>query len=1002
MNMNYIRVCKGVQDKGILVPINTNVYKGIDLNKDYYTSAFMYNDKQYATFKATGTVAGIDDTITDKLYWDFDSEANLDQARLDANVLCARLENEYEIPSKSIALYFSGKKGFQVEVLFDQELFTPSEVKNVCLNIGEGLSTLDRQIYNASRILRLPLSKHQGSGLFKIPLSYEGLGDATIDDIREEAKSSFPVEDLLDLFVPTGSASKAIRELKARSPKIEDKKVNSIAYDVSDVDWGAKPKFLTPEKYLLSLGFFGSGERSHALMILGSTFKSVGFNETQTYHVLKAAAEIQSERSGDTKFSKTEIFKNIISQIFAPHWKGGTYSVTNDDLLKELSLLVPPSAKIGDESDVHGIEETGELFVQYAKDIDKNTLKSGVKCLDDKMHIQVGRLYGIIGPPGSGKCHGVGTKIIMFDGTVKNVEDVKVGDQLMGDDSTARNVLSTTTGQETLYRIMQRNGEDYVVNESHILSLKGSSSEGTRFNHNEVKDIALLDYLKSTKDFKKRMKGYKVAVDFSKKELQIDPYVLGVWLGDGTTSTTTFTIARKDVGILDYLKDWGSSVGLTVELKEYPSASEQIYTVSVTGKNNAFRSFLKQTNLISGKFIPHEYLTSSRSDRLRVLAGLIDTDGYYDAKKNYYEISSSLEGLANDIVFLSRSLGYKTTITKESKHYKSFSKGKLYEGDSIAYRILIIGDNLNDIPVTLDRKRALYQDKQRYQDLTEITVDRLDVGDYYGFEIDGNHRYLLGDFTVTHNTSIGLTILNNTSVLGDHSIFFSYDMSKYDVYQKLIQKHTKKNRDALYKIYKEGTKEEQAVLSTAVTKEYKNVRFVYKTGQTIEEMRNTILSTEKKLGINIRLVIVDYLELVQSKFSDPTQSSAEVIQGLREIAINMNKAVIVFLQPNKMSSTIDLPILSYNAAKGSSAIAQACTAMLTIHRPGYSSRTPENDKFLSIDCVKNRAGPLFSSDMYWDGLTGSIRDLDDVERLHLREVRKAKEEQQSDEDYIKF
>jgi replicative DNA helicase len=251
-------------------------------------------------------------------------------------------------------------------------------------------------------------------------------------------------------------------------------------------------------------------------------------------------------------------------------------------------------------------------------------------------------------------------------------------------------------------------------------------------------------------------------------------------------------------------------------------------------------------------------------------------------------------------------------------------------------------------------------------------------------------------------TSIGLTILNNTSVQGDHSIFFSYDMSKYDVYQKLIQKHTKKNRDALYKVYKEGSKEDQQKLSQAVNDQYKNVRFVFKTGQSIEEMRNTIISTEKKLGINIRLVIVDYLELVQSKFSDATQSSAEVIQGLREIAINMNKAVIVFLQPNKMSSTIDMPILSYNAAKGSSAIAQAVTAMLTIHRPGYSSRTPENDKFLSIDCVKNRAGPLFSADMFWDGLTGSIRDLDDAERLHLREVRKAKEEQQSDEDYIKF
>lgn len=652
--MNYIRVCKGVHDKGILVPVNTNVYKDIDLNNDYYTSAFLYNDEQYKTFKSTGTVAGITDTVTNKLYWDFDSADNLNAAKEDAHTLCARLVKVYGLDTSTIALFFSGKKGFQVEVNFKDELFSPTQVKNICLNIGEGLPTLDRQIYNANRILRLPLSRHQDTGLYKTPLDFSGLGDATIEDIKEEAKQSWEDTGALKDIFHEASTNSRINQLKSSTPKIENKKVNSVAYDITEVEWSSKPKFLTPEKYLLSLGFFDSGERSHALMILGSTFKSLGFNETQTYHFLKSAAELQGERTGDDKFPKVEIYKNIIAQIYSPHWKGGVYSVNNDDVLRELSALVPLSMKVGEESDVHGIEETGELFVQYAKDIDKNTLKSGVKCLDDKMHIQVGRLYGIIGPPGAGK------------------------------------------------------------------------------------------------------------------------------------------------------------------------------------------------------------------------------------------------------------------------------------------------------------------------------------------------------------TSIGLTILNNTSVQGDHSIFFSYDMSKYDVYQKLIQKHTKKNRDALYKVYKEGSKEEQQKLSGAVNDQYKNVRFVFKTGQSIEEMRNTIISTEKKLGINIRLVIVDYLELVQSKFSDATQSSAEVIQGLREIAINMNKAVIVFLQPNKMSSTIDMPILSYNAAKGSSAIAQAVTAMLTIHRPGYSSRTPENDKFLSIDCVKNRAGPLFSADMFWDGLTGSIRDLDDAERLHLREVRKAKEEQQSDEDYIKF
>lgn len=639
--MNYIRICKGVQDKGILVPVNSNIYIDLDLDKDYYTSAFLYNDEQYNTFKKTGTVAGITDTITNKLYWDFDSADNLDMAKEDARTLCARLVKIYDMDPANVALFFSGKKGFQVEINFKDELFSPAQVKNICLNIGSGLETLDRQIYNANRILRLPLSKHQDTGLYKTPLDFEGLGDATIEDIKEAAKESWEDTSALKTIFTEAKTNAKINQLKAQAPKVEVAKIK-VAYDISDVSWGDKPKFLTPEKYLLSLGFFEQGERSHALMILGSTFKSLGFNETQTYHFLKSAAELQSERVGEDKFPKGEIYKNIIAQIFSPTWKGGVYSVANDELLQRLATLVPQSAKLEDESDVHGIDETAELFIQYAKDIDKNTLKFGIKCLDDNLHVQVGRLYGIIGPPGVGK------------------------------------------------------------------------------------------------------------------------------------------------------------------------------------------------------------------------------------------------------------------------------------------------------------------------------------------------------------TSVGINILNNTSLLGDNSMFFSFDMSKYDVFQKLIQKHTKMDRDKLYKVYKEGSKDEQQSVARTVSEQYKNVRFVFKTGQSIEEMRQTIINTEKKLGVTFRLVVVDYLELVHSKYSDPTQGSAEIIQGLREIAINMNKAVLVFLQPNKMSSTIDEPLLSYNSAKGSSAIAQACTAILTIHRPGYSSRTPETDKFFSIDCVKNRSGRLFSADLHWDGLTGNIRDLEDIEKMELKELRDAK------------
>ena len=73
---------------------------------------------------------------------------------------------------------------------------------------------------------------------------------------------------------------------------------------------------------------------------------------------------------------------------------------------------------------------------------------------------------------GTGKCHRKDTPIIMHDGSIKMVQDIKEGDLLMGDDSTPRTVLSTASGEDQMYEIQQRNGDKYVVNSEHILCLK--------------------------------------------------------------------------------------------------------------------------------------------------------------------------------------------------------------------------------------------------------------------------------------------------------------------------------------------------------------------------------------------------------------------------------------------------------------------------------------------------------------------------------------------------
>lgn len=655
--MDYIRICKDLADFGKLIAIKNNdfsgVYKSINKEKDHYYSIYYFNDDHKSKFDQTGSVAGIKDVTTDKLIFDFDSdkedlskEENIDLARQDAISLVNRLQKE-GYTEQNIRVFFSGGKGFEVSLILDNQRVTPAEAKNICLNLAEGLNTIDRKVYNATRIFRLPLTKHP-SGLYKSPLTVSDLESMTTLEILDNAKSNLEYTDIKDAWKPV-KLTRKLTELKEKAPKVSVEKA-VLSLDITSVDWTLKPKFLTPEKYLISLGFFDNGNRSHALMILASTLKNQGFNDTQAYHFLKAAAEMQSERTGTDKFPKAEIYNNVISQVYGPNWMGGMYSVQNDDLLQQLNALIPESIKAQNIKDVVSIREGFGAFAQYANEIDKNTLKFGIPQLDDNLHVQVGRLYAVLGAPGSGK------------------------------------------------------------------------------------------------------------------------------------------------------------------------------------------------------------------------------------------------------------------------------------------------------------------------------------------------------------TSTAITMLNNTSKQGEHSIFFSYDMSQYDVYQKLIQKHHRLGREKLFNVFRENDAKKQQQFIDTLDENYKNTTFVFKTGQTIEDIKNTIIEREKALGVNIRLVVVDYLELIQSRFSDPTQASMESIQGLREIAISLNKAVIVLLQPNKASSNIDEPITSYNASKGSSSIAQAVTAMLTVHRPGCSSRTPENDNYFSIDCVKNRSGALFSVDLHWDGLTGSIRGLEPIEAQQLEELREAKRQARNNED----
>jgi len=391
-----------------------------------------------------------------------------------------------------------------------------------------------------------------------------------------------------------------------------------------------------------------------------------------------------------------------------------------------------------------GIEKCHD-FMETAK----STLDSAVYGLNDaKMQIMqmlgqwisnpaaMGTAIAINGPMGTGKCHAFDTPILMYDGSVKMVQDIVVGDKVMGDDSKCRNVVSLGRGEDDMFDIVHANGEKYGVNSEHIMCLKQSGmnfiknvktkSGETRykvcyFDKNDYKqhsrrfdnmedatkyldemklehdyiEIPVKTLLKLPKYIRTNLKGYKRGAEFSSKTVPFDPYIIGAWLGDGTSN--------------------------------------------------------KSEMLLDRKHIPDDYKINDRKTRLELLAGIIDTDGSYCHKSKGYDVIQKNKVLADDILFVARSLGF-------SANMKECEKSCMYKNEKRTgtyHRIHISGDNLSDIPVKCPRKMAISERVINKDSMVMgITIEPRGWGKYYGFELDNNHKYLLGDFTVTHNTSL--------------------------------------------------------------------------------------------------------------------------------------------------------------------------------------------------------------------------------------------------------
>lgn len=353
-----------------------------------------------------------------------------------------------------------------------------------------------------------------------------------------------------------------------------------------------------------------------------------------------------------------------------------------------------------------------------------------------------------------GGCHIAGTKVMMYDGSTKNVEDVKLGELLMGPDGTPRKVLQLHTGRDHMYEITPVNGDKQIVNSKHLIYGMHRQWYNNTYWPFTMRADQYYEMLQNKPYLKAHYSLIKTQFSWEEKEHVIDPYLLGLWLGDGTSSESS--IASNDIEVIEYLQTYAITHGLFARLRKV-NTTKNCYLVHLSsgkpGKANWLLNELRNLKVLNNKHIPDDYIFDSRENRLKLLAGLIDTDGWYQSDKQYLCLSQSSERkhIIYAAQYIARSLGIKCTVT--TKKIKDHTlRGKIIKGGNIEYRLTLL-NNHQDIPTKIERKKVKNYHRDQLDPLsTRFKIDYYGVDNYYGFTVDKDNLFVLGDFTVTHNS----------------------------------------------------------------------------------------------------------------------------------------------------------------------------------------------------------------------------------------------------------
>lgn len=445
-------------------------------------------------------------------------------------------------------------------------------------------------------------------------------------------------------------------------------------------------------------------------------------------------------------------------------------------------------------------------------------------------------------------------------------------------------------------------------------------------------------------------------------ELQVDPYVLGVWLGDGNTAGAQITISSPE--ITDELVRRGLDI-------EY---SGDRYRHNVRGLMVPLRNI----GVLGNKHIPSEYLRGSARQRLALLRGLMDTDGTAD-KNGRLSFANTNRRIIDGVVELVRSLGWRANVSSRQGKYR-MEDGTIRE-TAICFTVHFTAD----VPVFYVARKVERQTFTPSHMPMINSVERIEDADTVCIEVDApDHLFLAGRGMVpTHNSMMAAQIARSAAARGIHTAVLSFEMKK--------DKYDLRMMSAMVgvRVWPRPAHADAAALDAA-GREIATWPLVIS-----EQPKLTLAGIEaacrrRHAEHGLDLVIVDYLQLIQlppGKESEATKIGL-VTTGLKALARELDCQVVLISQFNRahagelrtregikqhcLITEKKYPVPYVEGLKGSSSVEQDADAILVVQKHWDCDPEPDGRKHMEVILLKNRNGP-----------TGSCFALEDFSRCRF-------------------